>query len=84
MSAYDLDPTTKTHENAHFWVHVEDDFDGTFGLLIEPKEGDISARHIVELATARGFLAKLDCEYRSRSSASRSARRLLDGPLNRP
>lgn len=82
MSVFDLDPTTRTFENAHFMVHVEDDGDGTFGLLIEPKSGDITLARILALAHRRGFVRQFNHEYHSKASAYRAARRLLVGPLS--
>ncbi|QCO07301.1 hypothetical protein [Azospirillum argentinense] len=83
MSVFDLGPTTKTYENVHFMVHVEDDEDGTFGLLIEPKQGEVSAVRVSSLARSRGFLHQFNHEYRSKASACRAARNLLNGPLSR-
>lgn len=83
MSIFDLSPTTRTFENEHFMVHVEDDGDGTFGLLIEPKQGEVTANRVYSLAQSRGFARQVDHEYRSKASACRAARQLLEGPLSR-
>ncbi|SMF39430.1 hypothetical protein SAMN02982917_1989 [Azospirillum oryzae] len=93
MTVYGLDPVnTRTFQNAHFFVHVEQDdpaaigLNGliSFGLIVEPKEGDVSLARVEPMAKARGFLRHLDHDYTTRQSATRAARRLLDGPLSRP
>lgn len=85
MTVYDLDPvTTRTFQNAHFFVHVEQDDPTSYGLIVEPKEGDASLARVEPMAKARGFLRQLDHDYTTRQSATRAARRLLDGPLSRP